>query len=108
MKDSESKIQAECVKWYNNKYCLKFHKPRNIIFHVPNENQHFHVNLGVLGGVADLVLIHFGQLFFIEMKDHKGKQGAKQIDFEERVKEHGIPYHLCRSLEEFKQIIEGL
>lgn len=104
----EERIQGECVTWYNNNYCLKFHKPRNIIFHVPNENQHFHTNIGVLAGVADLVLIHNGATVFIEMKDHKGKQGPKQIIFEDRVKEHGLPYYLCRSLEEFKEVIESL
>ncbi len=35
---SESKIQAECYKWFNNTYCLKHHNPRGTMFSVPNES----------------------------------------------------------------------
>lgn len=35
---SESKIQAECYKWFNNSFCLKHHNPRGVMFSVPNES----------------------------------------------------------------------
>ena len=73
MTPSEDRIQQQCVMWYTNKYCLTSHNPRNIIYHVANENQHKHINLGVLGGVADIVVIHNGEHVYIEFKDHKGQ-----------------------------------
>ena len=108
MRDSESKIQSDCVRWYTNTYCLAHHSPRCIIWHTPNENQHKHTNLGVLGGVPDLCLIHMGQLIFIEMKDEKGKLRPAQLDFKKRVEAHGFKWFLCRSLESFKEIIKKL
>lgn len=107
MKPSESRIQADCVRWYNNKYCLAHHEPRNIIFMVPNEGQQRKMNEGVLAGVSDLVVIHYNKILFIEMKTEKGKQRPKQIEFEERVNKEGLFYCVCRSLEEFKKVIEG-
>ena len=106
MKHSESKIQHDCVKWYTNKYCLESHTPRNIIYHVANENQHKHINIGVLSGVADLVLIHNGEHVYIEMKDDKGKLRPTQLDFKLRIEAHGVKWFLCRSLESFKEIVK--
>ena len=104
MNPSEDKIQQDCVKWYTNMYCLKHHDPRNIIYHVPNQNQHRLEKIGVLGGVADLVVIHNGEHIYIEMKDHKGVASLAQLEFKSRVESHGIRWYLCRSLEEFKKI----
>ena len=104
---SESAIQSKCVTWFNNTYCLKHHTPRSMIFHVANENQHKHIALGVLAGVSDLVVLHGGQVLWVEMKDHKGRLRLAQIEFRERVCLMGYTYHVCRSLEEFKEIIES-
>ena len=108
MNPSESRIQSQCVRWYTNTYCLTSHTPRNIIWHTPNENQHRHVNLGVLAGVPDLCVLHNGELIFIEMKDHKGTLRKGQIDFKERVEAHGVKWFLCRSEESFKEIIKSV
>lgn len=104
---SEDRIQQDCVKWYTNTYCLAHHTPRNIIWHVPNQNQHKLTNIGVLAGVADLCLIHNGEVVFIEMKDHKGVASPAQLEFRDRVQNHGFKWFLCRSLEEFKSIIKN-
>jgi len=106
--NSEDKIQQQCFQWYNNTYCLAHHEPRNLIYHVPNQNQQRLTKIGVLGGVADLVLIHNAEHVYIEMKDHKGKPSASQLDFKERVESHGVRWFLCRSLESFKEIIKKL
>ena len=106
LRSSESKIQADCVRWYNNTYCLAHHEPRCIIWHTPNENQHRHINLGVLAGVPDLCLVHMGELVMVEMKDEKGKLRPTQLDFKARIEAHGYKWFLCRTLEEFKIIIK--
>ena len=88
--------------WYTNKYCLTNHNPRNIIYHVPNQNQQRLTKIGVLAGVPDLVLIHNGEHVYIEMKDHKGELRPSQLDFKVRIEAHGYKWFFCRSLEEFK------
>ena len=110
---SESRIQQECVQWYKNKYCLKHHHPRGVIFSVPNERadkleQFRMIATGLLSGVSDLVVITpSGRLLFVECKDDKGRQTDKQKYFQETVQQLGFNYFLIRSLDEFQQIITG-
>ena len=103
----ESLLQASCVEWFKNNYCLKHHKPRYDIFSVPNEatwnNNNFKA-MGVRKGTSDLVVV-MNKVIFIEMKDPKGSQSDDQIDFEEVVTGLGHNYHIIRSLEQFKKLI---
>mgnify|MGYP006374673963 CR=1 FL=1 len=103
----ESLLQASCVQWFKNNYCLKHQKPRYDIFSVPNEatwnNNNFKA-MGVRKGASDLVVV-MNKVIFIEMKDQKGSQSDDQIDFEEVVTELGHNYHIIRSLEQFKKLI---
>ena len=103
----ESLLQASCVQWFKNNYCLKHQKPRYDIFSVPNEatwnNNNFKA-MGVRKGASDLVVV-MNKVIFIEMKDQKGSQSDDQIDFEEVVTGLGHNYHIIRSLEQFKKLI---
>lgn len=109
---SEGLIMQQMVIWYNNTYCLATARPneRGIIFHIPNENQHRLIGVGLLPGVSDLIVIHPGitRPLFIEVKDHKGKQSPKQAVFEQRIKALGYTYALVRSLDEFKSLIQNI
>ena len=113
MNREESKIQSECFIWYNNNFCLKFHKPRGMMFSVPNElggknkiSTALARSTGLMAGVSDTILIlPNSKIIFIEFKTAKGLQSEKQKEFENRVKEHGYDYFIIRSLEEFKKII---
>lgn len=102
---SEAKIQQECVIWYTNNYCLKHHDPREIIFHVANENQHRLFKLGLLPGVSDLILTFRGQVYFVEVKTETGTQRPAQIEFQERIEALGFKYFIVRSESDFKEII---
>lgn len=97
---SEFTIQVEIVD-----YCRK----NDIIcFSVPNEatrNNSKYIKSGVLAGVSDLILLHNGKAYFIELKDYKGKQSDKQKEFENIVTLQGHKYFLVRSLDEFKKIV---
>lgn len=110
---NEGKIQAECVIWFNNTY-PQF---RKTLFHVPNENDRADSNiiqgamrksLGVVPGVADLILLvprgSHGALC-IEMKDEKGVQRPAQKEWQAIVENLGYRYEICRSLEQFKEIV---
>ena len=119
---SESKIQQEIVKYYRNTYCLKHHDPRCMLFSVPNEGRGAQsallVQTGLMAGVSDLVVLHVKQSFpdtyeetillFVEVKTDEGRQSPKQKDFEARCRMLCVNYHIVRSLEDFKQVIEKL
>lgn len=107
---TESKLQQEIVNFYNNEFCLKFHKPRGMIFSIPNGGSRNKLEVitmkatGLLAGASDLVVIFpNGKLSFVELKTEKGTQSDKQKDFEKRVTDLGYEYKLIRTLEEFKQ-----
>jgi hypothetical protein len=107
---TEDKIQQEIVMWYRNTYCLKHHNPRNIIFSVPNDSKNAveqmrKIATGLYAGVSDLIMIHFGQVYFIELKTDTGKQSEKQKDFQTIVENQGFKYFLVRDLKIFQKII---
>lgn len=109
---TESKLQQEIVNFYNNEFCLKFHKPRGILFSIPNGGTRNKLEAmtmkatGLLAGASDLIVIlPNSKLLFIEVKIDKGLQSEKQIDFENRVEKLGYDYFIVRSLDEFKNIV---
>jgi hypothetical protein len=110
MNRQEEVIQAKIFQWFWNNYCLKFHNPREIIFHVPNEgaNNGRLVSIGLYPGCADLIFTWKGQHHYCEIKTPTGTQSPNQKKFENHVKQAGYKYHLCRSLEEFQQLIPTL
>jgi len=111
-KREEDILQSEIVKWYNNNYCLSIFEKRGIIFSVPNGGTRNKIEAmvlkatGLLAGVSDLIVIlPNSKILFVELKNDKGTQREKQLDFENRIKELNLPYYLIRSLEQFKTII---
>lgn len=98
----ESDIQISCVKWFKIQY------PRYIIFAVPNggtrnkKEMIWMLREGILPGAADLCICgDRGKILFVEMKTKTGKQNPNQKAFEQKVKELGFEYMVCRSLEDF-------
>ena len=119
-KRSEEGIQGDCVAWFRNNYQRKG-IDKGVIFSVPNEAwakmgltekvmfriyKTFQLT-GLLAGASDLVVVLKGRVLFIEMKDYKGKQSENQKRFQKQVENLGFPYHLVRTLESFKKIIEN-
>lgn len=105
MKHLESKFQIACVKWFRYSY------PNAIIFSIPNggsrnarEGKILKAE-GVMAGVADLQIISQDKMFFIEMKTAKGRQNANQKAFEEKVNKLGFKYFICRSFDDFQNIV---
>lgn len=110
---TENQLQQQIITYYNNNYCLKNMNPRGLIFAVPNGGSRHFLEAktlkatGTLAGVSDLILIHTtGTLYFLELKIEKGIQSEVQKDFENRVTLLGFEYHIIRSLEDFKKIIQ--
>lgn len=108
---SEDKIQQEIVMWYRNNYCLKKHNPRNLIFSVPNDSkdakeQMRKIATGLFSGVSDLIMIHFGNVYFIEVKTDVGRQSDKQKEFQTLVENQGLKYFLVRNLKNFQEMLQ--
>ena len=108
MKDkTEAKIQSEIVEWFNNNFCLKFHKPRYCIFSVPNDTENKEETMrkiatGLKRGASDLIVLFPSRSVFCEVKTPTGVQSEAQKNFQEQVEELGFEYILVRSLDEFK------
>jgi hypothetical protein len=108
---NEDKIQQQCVMWFRNTYCLRHNSPRYVIFSVPNERKDKMermrmVGTGLMAGVSDLVVVmNWPITLYIEMKTETGTQSDEQKEFELTVTALGWKYYVCRSLDQFKAII---
>lgn len=51
-------------------------------------------------GIPDIILIHEGEVKFIEVKRKGAKQSPEQLEFEKVCKSHGIKYILAHSVDE--------
>lgn len=108
-KITEDYIQNQCWIWFVN--LTHKMKPRPVIYSVPNDEaspvQAKRKNLtGRKAGVSDLVvMLPNGKSLYIEMKTLEGRQSESQKRFEKECEELGFDYYLCRSVEEFKQVI---
>lgn len=107
---TEDQLQAQCFQWCNNAYrhlCYIFAVP-NGGTRDPREAMKFKAT-GTRAGVADLVILMPGaRTVFIELKVEKGKQSDSQVFFEKTVTGMGFEYHICRTFEEFKNLIEKI
>jgi len=112
MKKTESKIQQECLMHFRNTYCLKHHNPQYLMFSVPNEGKNAieqmrKIQIGLMSGVSDTIIVMPNRVIFCEFKDDKGKQSPQQIDFQTKVENLGFEYWLVRSLDEFKLCLQS-
>lgn len=127
---TEAKIQQECYVWFVNNYGLKKHNPRCVMFSVPNEIAMmigsimkyngisvYLVNkvvaqvidkmksTGMKAGVSDAIVLIPKKTLYVEFKTEIGVQSDKQKEFEVCVRGLNQEYHIVRSLEQFKEII---
>lgn len=107
---TEDQLQSTCHIWFWN------HHPnlRKLLFAVPNggwRNEREAAKLkstGVVAGVADMLLIYQARVYCIEMKTDTGKQQKSQREWQLIVENQGVDYFICRSLDEFKIIINKI
>ena len=109
MRHIESRIQSTCVRWHRLQY------PHITIFAIPNGGRRGKLEAsimkgeGVLAGVADVFIMRprNGQHgIFIEFKTDKGRQTPEQKAFEEQCERLGYEYHVVRSFDTFRTLIE--
>jgi hypothetical protein len=106
---TENRIQQEIFQYFWNNHCLPSHKPREIIYHVPNEGAANYklIPIGLYPGAADLVHTWRGQHYYCEVKTETGIQSPSQKKFQQHIEQCGYTYYLVRSLEEFKRFIHN-
>lgn len=111
-RDEEHRLQSACVRYFD----LKYSHLRGLLFAVPNGGRRDPVTgarlkaEGVVAGVADLLLLiprgdKHGMC--IEMKTKKGRQSPAQKEWHAKVEAFGYDYQVCRTFEDFVQIIEN-
>lgn len=108
----EARIQSSCVLWLNNERP----ETRGLYIHIPNEGNRdsaidgaLRRSLGLVAGAPDTFLFlargdYHG--LAVEFKTPTGVQSQAQKDFQFRLERQGYKYVICRSLEEFQQIID--
>jgi hypothetical protein len=108
MKHHESKLQAQCVKWFRYQY------PNIILFSIPNGGLRSYKTAvrmkqeGALSGVPDLFLAHAsGQWhgLFIEMKHGSNGLSERQKEIIPKLEASGYKVELCKSFEDFIRVI---
>lgn len=119
MSHDEDRIQKACITWF------KYQHPDKalLLFHVNNEAYMGHgrsqaereraghraKEMGVVPGVADLLFLYPGARgehgLCIEMKTNKGRQSDSQKTWQASVEAAGYAYKVCRSLDNFQDII---
>lgn len=109
--NDETCLQMHCKQWLDKTGLWN----RLLIFHVANERKggigaimHFK-RMGVRNGIADwLLFLHDRRAAAIELKDDEGDQDDDQKKFQRAWEARGNLYFLCRTLEEFQGVVNGL
>lgn len=98
VKTSESNLQSTIVQYLQLNGYTFFSIPNE--GHGGNPRRAMHLkSMGQKNGVADLCVFHpHGTVTFLEVKADGGKQSHAQRDFEAACRDHGVAYHVVRSV----------
>ena len=80
--------------------------------HSPNEGRH-HVNwraklakMGVRGGFPDIIVLHRGMAFLIELKSRTGRPSPKQSEVMAQLERAGCPVGMARTVSQVAELLE--
>jgi hypothetical protein len=98
----EDDLQKAVWEWYlwQQPGCIMFAVPNGGVRN-PREMARFKT-MGLVPGVADLILLWGEGGGAIELKVGKGKQSIAQKEFESCCESFEIPYRVCHSVDEVK------
>lgn len=108
----ETTIQQNCITWFKYQHNSLWRD--GVLFHIANEGIRRGPTgkrikcEGLVAGVADLCLAMGRRGYhalYIEMKRPGNYQRDSQKAWEQGITKHGNMYVVCKSLEEFKDII---
>jgi len=101
---TEHTLQIEEIQWFRNEL---ERKGLGVIVPVPNEATYKDKTFVICKGASDLIVVLKSAVLFIENKTINGLQKTDQVTFQNKIENLGYEYHICRSLEHFKFIING-
>ena len=117
--DPEHRLQVACVKWFR----MQYRQYANLLFAIPNGGKRNAITAarlkaeGVTAGVPDLFLakpaisgrfsIQDDYGLFIEMKVGKNDSTPAQKQMRSDLRNQGYAVAVCRSLEEFIEVVEN-
>ncbi len=104
----EDRLQVSVMQW------LKLALPADAIaFHPANGGSRNPIEgaklkaMGVVAGAPDIVIFWNERAFCIELKTATGRQRPNQKEFEQRARNAGAFYQLCRSMDEVEGALLG-
>ena len=106
----ELKLQQQCYQYFHNTYPNR----RLTLWRVENERkrsryqQSIAKSTGLTSGVADLHFLNDSMYHAIELKASTGKLRASQKQWRNAIQKQGAQYHIIRSLDEFKSLIQWI
>jgi hypothetical protein len=62
--------------------------------------------MGMVAGVSDLLWLHKGRLWCIELKTEDGRQSQAQKDWQKAIMKQGGVYYMVRSEKEFQDLVK--
>lgn len=94
---------------------LGYALPRSAIFwHTPNTfpsaKPQYHAKLkrmGRLAGVPDILVLHAGRIFGLEVKATTGRLSESQKAFRPTFENAGGSYHIVRSIDDVKAVLDS-
>lgn len=107
---SEDQLQAKCYQHFHN----TFPEQRGLFFSVPNGGFRNKIeamklkSTGLVSGIPDLIYIYKSVPFGIEMKTETGDTSDAQKRIHAIWEANGIKVYICRSFEQFQQIINEI
>lgn len=109
MEITEDKLHFDCYMWFHNSFpnlrgllCYNLNNSRNRIQASMDKGK------GLQKGRSDLVFYYSGKAYMIELKIDEGRQSKYQKEWEAKIKSSGFDYTIIRSLQEFKDYINGI
>ena len=107
MRNLESNLQAECVRWFRYQY------PKCIIFAIPNgglRNIKTASRLkkeGALAGIPDLCIIGKSISFYVEMKYGKNTLSPAQKDMHQLMGDNNIDVFTINNFDAFMELCKN-
>lgn len=116
---AEDDLQKDCVSWFRDSFpelaMLLFH-PNNEAFFGKGRDKRQQEragkrakDMGVVPGVADLVLLYPASRYhglLVEMKTPTGRQSDSQKQWQKVVESYGYRYAIIRTRKDFRRLVE--
>lgn len=100
---NEAQFHAATFTYINNNY----KELRQFFFHVPNENHHRLLPLGILPGIPDFIFLK-PVLWAIELKHGKGKLSESQKQLHKIWQGDGIKVFVCYNAQEVVDALDEI